>query len=119
VAIKILTTHATQVQENCANELAFLRNITNVASSSSHVGRNHVSTLLDTSEVKDGHGSHLCLVYEAMGSFTTCFQGQEKKLPVTLVKNVAKELLLALDFLHRECHVIHTGASNLPRPHQG
>jgi hypothetical protein len=49
--------------------------------------RNHVSTLLDTFEVKDGHGSHLCLVYEAMGSLISCFQGQEKKVPVTLVKS--------------------------------
>ncbi|KAG1768254.1 kinase-like domain-containing protein [Suillus placidus] len=29
-------------------------------------------------------------------------------LPVPLVKVVAKQLLLALDFLHRECHVVHT-----------
>ncbi|KAG7807524.1 hypothetical protein KL921_004282 [Ogataea angusta] len=29
-------------------------------------------------------------------------------LPLTLVKQIAKQLLLALDYLHRECGIIHT-----------
>jgi serine/threonine-protein kinase SRPK3 len=31
-------------------------------------------------------------------------------LPIPLVKVMAKQLLLALDFLHHECHIVHTGA---------
>ena len=31
-------------------------------------------------------------------------------LPVPLVKVVVRQLLMALDFLHRECQVVHTGA---------
>ncbi len=32
-----------------------------------------------------------------------------KRLPVTLVKGVARQLLLALDFLHRECQIVPYG----------
>ncbi|KAG1764075.1 kinase-like domain-containing protein [Suillus placidus] len=36
------------------------------------------------------------------------FPKVDRGLPVPLVKVVAKQLLLALDFLHHECHVVHT-----------
>lgn len=62
---------------------------------------------MDSFEVSSAQGSHLCLVHEAMAKFPTVGR---RGLPVTLVKAVAKQLLLALDFLHRECHVVHTGA---------
>ncbi|KIK46302.1 hypothetical protein CY34DRAFT_800648 [Suillus luteus UH-Slu-Lm8-n1] len=36
------------------------------------------------------------------------FPKADRGLPVPLVKAVAKQLLLALDFLHHDCHVFHT-----------
>jgi serine/threonine-protein kinase SRPK3 len=33
----------------------------------------------------------------------------DKKLPVHLVKQVARQILLGLDYLHRSCKVVHTG----------
>jgi len=59
---------------------------------------------MDSFEVASTQGSHLCLVHEAMGRFVFDSRG----LPIPLVKVVAKQLLLALDFLHSECHVVHT-----------
>ncbi|KAF9237968.1 kinase-like domain-containing protein, partial [Melanogaster broomeanus] len=108
VAVKILSSHATQVQGRLANELAFSQRIQDMSKSSAHVGGNHLTAPLDNFQLTSAHGSHLCIVYEAMGSFSSTFQGQTKKLPVNMAKNVARQLLLALDFLHRECHIIHT-----------
>ncbi|KAF9237257.1 kinase-like domain-containing protein [Melanogaster broomeanus] len=78
-----------------------------MSKSSAHAGHNHLTAPLDNFQLTDAHGSHLCIVYEAKGSFSSTFQGQTKKLPVNMVKNLARQLLLVLDFLHRECHIIH------------
>jgi serine/threonine-protein kinase SRPK3 len=78
-----------------------------LAGPSRNPGRANIITLMDSFEVSSIHGRHLCLVHEAMGIFPK-IGGQG--LPVPLVKVVVKQLLLALDFLHRECQVVHTGA---------
>ncbi|KAI0915917.1 hypothetical protein AcV5_003391 [Taiwanofungus camphoratus] len=49
-----------------------------------------------------------------MESFASGSQGQSKKLPVPSVKSMASQLLLALDFLHREYCIIHTGIDIKP-----
>ncbi|KAG2126926.1 kinase-like domain-containing protein [Suillus clintonianus] len=105
VAVKILTSHATQVQHQLSNELGLLQAVRDLARESSNPGRTHVVTLLDSFEVSSTQGRHLCLVHEAMGIFPKI---SSLGFPVPLVKVVAKQLLLALDFLHRECHVVHT-----------
>ncbi|KAH3669473.1 hypothetical protein OGAPHI_001594 [Ogataea philodendri] len=46
----------------------------------------HMSTINDLTILKESYGG----------------------LPLTLVKQIAKQLLLALDYLHRECGIIHT-----------
>ena len=107
VAVKILSTHATQVQGRLANELDILERVASCAQA--HPGRKHVATLLDKFTVTDHHGPHLCLVFEALGAFNGSIYVPGRHLPVTLVKNVSRQLLLALDFLHRECQIVHTG----------
>ena len=87
-----------------------LQLITDQARSTNHPGRNHVVTLRDSFELASAHGRHLCFVHEAMGRFTGLFQ-PGRKLPILLVKDVAKQMLQALDFLHRECRIVHTGAT--------
>lgn len=34
---------------------------------------------------------------------------EDGKLPIKAVKRITRQLLLGLDFLHRECGIIHTG----------
>lgn len=104
VAAKILSAHATQVQLQLSDELGFLQSVRDMSRESRHPGRAHIVALLDNFEVSSTQGRHLCLVHEPMGIFPKVDGG----LPVPLVKVVAKQLLLALDFLHRECHVVHT-----------
>jgi serine/threonine-protein kinase SRPK3 len=107
VAVKILTAHATQAQRQLANELGLLRRVQNLAEKSRNPGRDHVVNLIDSFEVSSSRGSHLCLVHQALGRFSMI---NSRGLPIPLVKILAKQLLLALDFLHRECNVVHTGA---------
>ena len=107
VAVKILSTHATEVQGRLANELDILQRI------NTHVKvypcRKHIATLLDNFTVIDRHGPHLCLVFEALGVFNGSIYYPGQNLPVPLVKDIARQLLVALDFLHRECRIVHTG----------
>jgi len=72
-------------------------------------GRKHIATLLDNFTVADRHGPHLCLVFEALGAFNGFVYYPGQNLPVSLVKGTARQLLVTLDFLHRECRIVHTG----------
>ena len=62
--------------------------------------------IIDSFEVSSTHGHHLYLVHQTMGIFPNV---KNIGLPIPLVKYVAKQLLLALCFLHQECHISHTG----------
>jgi serine/threonine-protein kinase SRPK3 len=81
--------------------------VQDLAGKSRNPGRAHVITLIDSFEVSCTQGSHLCLVHAAMGKLPKV-GGLGLSLP--LVKVVATQLLMALDFLHRECRIVHTGA---------
>ena len=107
-AVKILTAYATKAQSRVVEELGILQHITQQARTSDHPGRSHVVTLQESFELESAHGRHLCLVQQALGTFPALFQ-HGKKLPLPLVKHVSRQLLEALDFLHSQCRVIHTG----------
>lgn len=61
------------------------------------------------------NGDHVCLAFDVLGHHLG-FQAakyEDGRLPIKAVKVIIRQLLLGLDFLHRECSVIHTGmASN-------
>ncbi|KAJ0420558.1 protein kinase [Aspergillus carlsbadensis] len=55
-------------------------------------------------------GDHVCLAFDVLGhhlGFQTA-KYEDGKLPVKAVKVITRQLLHGLDFLHRECGVIHT-----------
>jgi serine/threonine-protein kinase SRPK3 len=95
------------VQCQLSDELGLLQLVREVAWQSRNTGRRHVVTLINSFKLSSTQGNHLCLVHEAMGKFPKV---KGVGLPIRLVKVVAKQLLQALDFLHHECNVIHTGA---------
>ena len=67
--------------------------------------------MLDNFEVPGQNGPHLCLVYEPMREPLWLFQRrwENGKLPPALLKVYLRFLLRGLDYLHSECHIIHTG----------
>ncbi|KAI1952753.1 hypothetical protein LOZ12_002320 [Ophidiomyces ophidiicola] len=91
-------------------EREILSRILEVSRRSSHQGRNYVSHLLEQFTQTGPNGDHVCLTFDVLGHHLD-FQAakyEDGKLPVRAVKVIVRQLLLALDFLHRECSVIHT-----------
>lgn len=81
---------------------------------SKHPGAGNVRKLLDTFEVAGPHGEHIVLALQvsqmSLRDMDTVFMdggGFEEDF----VKGAIKELLEAVDFLHTEVGVVHTGGS--------
>ncbi|GAV55070.1 hypothetical protein ZYGR_0AS03930 [Zygosaccharomyces rouxii] len=124
VAIKIHKSSA-EYSHAARRELQILRKVENVARSSSHPGSPHVVELLDAFAHLGPHGLHVCLVFEPLNESLLSLLGQchqggtcnlkeagttcvKDGLPLELVKEVTRQVLLALDFLHKECGIVHS-----------
>ncbi|KAM5535771.1 hypothetical protein V8D89_010585 [Ganoderma adspersum] len=78
--------------------------------SQTHSGRSHVISFLDHFRHKGPNGTHVCMVFEVLGEnlLGLIKRHQNKGVPMQLVKQIAKQILLGLDYMHRCCGVIHT-----------
>ncbi|KAM5533702.1 hypothetical protein V8D89_012669 [Ganoderma adspersum] len=78
--------------------------------SQTHSGRSHVISFLDHFRHKGPNGTHVCMVFEVLGEnlLGLIKRHQNKGVPMHLVKQIAKQILLGLDYMHRCCGVIHT-----------
>ncbi|EIN05367.1 kinase-like protein [Punctularia strigosozonata HHB-11173 SS5] len=78
--------------------------------SQTHPGRSHVISFLDHFRHKGPNGTHVCMVFEVLGEnlLGLIKRHQNKGVPKHLVKQIAKQVLLGLDYMHRCCGVIHT-----------
>lgn len=79
----------------------------------SHRSRSLIRTLLDSFEAQGPGGSHLCLVYPPMREPLSMYQRRfdDGKMPLPLAKTYIRALLTGLDYLHKECRIVHTGKS--------
>jgi serine/threonine-protein kinase SRPK3 len=75
-----------------------------------HPGRAHVVSLLDSFNHKGPNGVHVCMVFEVLGEnlLGLIKRWNHRGIPMPLVKQITKQVLLGLDYLHRECGIIHT-----------
>lgn len=105
VTLKIYETGHRQA----ANEYKVLQHIQSVASA--HPGCKALRSALDDMfELPAKIGPHVCLVYPPLGlSLKEVCEIAGGKLPIDLVKSTINGLLHALDFLHSEVKVVHTG----------
>ena len=81
-----------------------------------HPGRNFIRKLLDHFYIHGPHGRHACLVHEPLGMSADVLVRMSPRQAMTLedMKPGIRQLLIALDFLHSECHIIHTGIIRIP-----
>lgn len=80
----------------------------------SHPASRLVRAVLDSFEIPGPDGEHLCLIHELLREDLVSLQARAGKatLPLPLIKVILMTLLWELDFLHRCCHIIHTGMLN-------
>ncbi|KAI1154449.1 putative serine/threonine-protein kinase [Nemania diffusa] len=83
------------------------------AASPHHRGRSILRAVVNSFEVASPNGSHLCLVFEPMREplwlFRRRFGADKVTRPfLPIFKAYLRVLLEGLDYLHSECHIIHT-----------
>ncbi|KAL4744741.1 hypothetical protein BDW72DRAFT_208772 [Aspergillus terricola var. indicus] len=76
----------------------------------SNRGYSLIRTLLDSFEVKGPEGVHMCLVYPLLRESLSMYQRRfdNGKMPLPLIKTYIRALLTGLEYLHKECRVVHT-----------
>jgi serine/threonine-protein kinase SRPK3 len=73
-------------------------------------GYGHICHLHDSFIHQGPNGNHICLVLEAMGlSVLDLYGALPGAMPLELLERVCKHVLYALQYLHEECGIIHTG----------
>ena len=107
VALKVVRS-AAHYTETAVDEIKLLNKI--VQANPNHPGKRHVVSLLDSFEHKGPNGTHVCMVFEVLGEnlLGLIKRWNHRGIPMALVKQITKQVLLGLDYLHRECGIIHT-----------
>mgnify|MGYP002758904918 FL=1 len=107
VALKVVKS-APHYTETALDEIKLLQRI--VSADRNHPGYRHCVSLLDHFWHKGPHGSHVCMVFEVLGEnlLGLIKRYQHRGVPTHIVKQIAKQVLLGLDYMHRSCGIIHT-----------
>lgn len=107
VALKVVKS-ATRYTDTALDEIKLLQRL--ISSDPTHPGRRHVISFLDHFRHKGPNGTHVCMVFEVLGEnlLGLIKRHQSKGVPAHIVKQIAKQVLYGLDYMHRQCGVIHT-----------
>ncbi|KAJ2927180.1 hypothetical protein H1R20_g9931, partial [Candolleomyces eurysporus] len=106
-ALKVVKS-AGRYAETARDEIKLLSKV--AAASPDHLGRAHIVSFLDSFQHQGPESSHICIVFEPLGENLLALIERNKKKGVSraLVKTVAKQILLGLQYLHDECDLVHT-----------
>ncbi|CAG8455747.1 11086_t:CDS:2 [Diversispora eburnea] len=107
VALKVVKS-APHYTETALDEIKLLQKI--VDANPNAPGRKHVVELLDHFYHRGPNGTHVCMVFEVLGEnlLSLIKRYNHRGIPAHLVKQIAKQVLMGLDYMHRECGIIHT-----------
>lgn len=72
--------------------------------------RERIVRLLNQFTERGVNGVHTCLVFEALGCslYKLIVKNKYQGLAIDQVRNIIKQVLEGLDYLHRKCGIIHT-----------
>jgi serine/threonine protein kinase len=106
-ALKIVKS-AGRYAETARDEIKLLSKVASY--SPHHPGRSHIVSFLDSFCHQGPEASHICIVFEPLGEnlLTLIERNKKKGVPRGLVKVIAKQILLGLQYLHDECDLVHT-----------
>ncbi|PIG79648.1 hypothetical protein AARAC_001471 [Aspergillus arachidicola] len=104
----VLKVYVTGQGRDHERELRIYKQINGVGTK--HPGRNVICKLLDHFDIQGPHGRHVCLVHQPLGTNADVLVKMSPGHAMILddMKPGIRQLLVALDFLHSECHIIHT-----------
>lgn len=106
-ALKVVKS-AGRYAETARDEIKLLRKVT--AANLQHPGRDFVVSFLDSFQHEGPEESHICMIFEPLGENLLALieRNKAKGVPHGLVKTLAKQMLLGLQYLHEECDLVHT-----------
>ncbi|WFD33331.1 non-specific serine/threonine protein kinase [Malassezia cuniculi] len=107
VAMKVVKS-APHYTETALDEIKLLQRL--VSADTNHPGRRHCVALLDHFRHRGPNGSHVCMVFEVLGEnlLSLIKRYQHRGVPTHIVKQIAKQVLQGLDYMHSACNIIHT-----------
>ena len=99
---------ASRYAETARDEIKLLSKVGEA--NSFHSGRSHIVSFLDSFTHAGPEDTHVCIVFEPLGENLLALIERNKKKGVAapLVKAIAKQVLLGLEYLHDECDLVHT-----------
>ncbi|KAG0006750.1 serine/threonine protein kinase, CMGC group [Modicella reniformis] len=107
VALKVVKS-AQHYTETAMDEIKLLERV--VRANPDAPGRKYVVELLDHFVHRGPNGSHVCMVFEVLGEnlLSVIKRYRHRGIPVHLVRQIVHQVLMGLDYMHRECGIIHT-----------
>ncbi|KAL0576579.1 hypothetical protein V5O48_005411 [Marasmius crinis-equi] len=106
-ALKVVKS-AGRYAETARDEIKLLSRVASF--SPTHPGRQHIVSFLDSFSHQGPEAQHICIVFEPLGENLLALieRNRKKGVPRSLVKLIAKQILLGLQYLHDECDLVHT-----------
>ncbi|KAG1652904.1 hypothetical protein FOA52_015926 [Chlamydomonas sp. UWO 241] len=97
---------ATHYTEAARDEITLLRQI----ATGDPDDAMHCCRLTDSFEHSGPHGRHVCMVFEVLGDNLLALikRFDYKGIPLPIVRNLARQMLIGLDYIHSKLNIIHT-----------
>lgn len=108
VAMKIVRSDKVY-SEAALDEIKLLKRLRS-HSEEDQLGAKYILRLLDNFVHSGPNGDHIVMVFEVLGENLLALikKYEHRGIPMIYVKQLSKQLLLGLDYMHRRCGVIHT-----------
>lgn len=107
VAMKIVRSDKVYT-EAAEDEIKLLQKLT--TEQDGHMGARYTLNLLDNFVHSGPNGKHVVMTFEVLGENLLALikKYEHRGIPLVYVKQISKQILLGLDYMHRKCGVIHT-----------